>query len=404
MNEEIINTYTSLIPLITIKESNSLYLNASIISYVCISSIFHLLPKDLQALRFLVDICLSNLLYSMLNSSCAFGIGLSLVILLSLEINKDKEFSQFVRAIYFEILELLLIYKIFFTNKNQAFAILICKLLSFVDKKIQWNAENKSDFSFFHAAEHLEYYLIIKFFTKSFFRISECFVILICLTIFLAIFIYCYNFYIYSSFMSRVPSWVKNDQALVNVLKNKIQKNYSSKKISNYILKPYLYSLKLHIVTWAEIEKHCDSVLTKLSPDDIDVVIGIQTGGYFIGKYVAMKLNKPLFAVKSQLWSGSTMMNNFEKGFNHYFSKNSLAPKISEIPETLDVSGKRILICDDSICTGTTISNIINRLKAFYKPKEVKSFSIWVYGKFNPDYFHTYMRVPLLWEWGAEID
>jgi len=200
--------------------------------------------------------------------------------------------------------------------------------------------------------------------------------------------------------MSRIPIWFENDKNLIAVLKDKIEKNNGSKKWHNYIVKPMLLHLKLRIVTWKDLEDYCDELIKKIKADEVDVVVGIKTGGYFVGKYISWKMNKPFMCINSKLWSGISMDKNLRQAFQFYRGEK-FSPNITDIPEVAD---KRVLVVDDTSYTGMTMTNCVEKLKKEAKPTDVKTLCIWIFGEYYPDYYVKIMRVPLLWEWGAEVD
>lgn len=76
-------------------------------------------------------------------------------------------------------------------------------------------------------------------------------------------------------------------------------------------------------------------------------------------------------------------------------------PKIYDIPL---VKGKRILLVVDTTYTGVTLTKVMKLLIEICEAKTVKAMVMWMEGKFSPDYFYRTKRVPIMWEWGSEID
>jgi len=202
------------------------------------------------------------------------------------------------------------------------------------------------------------------------------------------------------NFSERAPEYIKEDDKLMNILSEKINKNLNSGKWFNYICKPWSKHLKNEIVTWNKIEDNCREVLNRIEMDDIDVIVGISTGGAFIAAYIAKQFNKPYEIVNSRLWSGNTLLENTRKTFCFALGKE-LNPIISG---NLDLRNKKVLLCDDTTYTVITINKCKQYCLEKCGAKEVKTMCIWIHGRFTPDYFMKIKRVPIYWEWGAEMD
>jgi adenine/guanine phosphoribosyltransferase-like PRPP-binding protein len=58
------------------------------------------------------------------------------------------------------------------------------------------------------------------------------------------------------------------------------------------------------------MDEHIDETITQINPKDVDVVVGISTGGAFVGAYIAKRLGKPFEVITSKLWSGLGFIAN----------------------------------------------------------------------------------------------
>jgi hypoxanthine phosphoribosyltransferase len=207
------------------------------------------------------------------------------------------------------------------------------------------------------------------------------------------------NHYIKANIIERAPEWVKNNPALIAILNQKIAKNKQSYKWQNFFVKHWLSHLKLEYITWNSIEHHCDVILEKINPDNFDIVVGIATGGSFIGAYVANKMAKPFVIISNKLWSDISFTDNAIQSY-WYFLGIDFKPKIGHIP---DVKGKRIFLADDTTYTGITMKNIINTLTE-NGAKSIETVCLWYKGEYAPNYYYSNKRVPIIWEWGSEVD
>lgn len=401
---EMINATTSLIPLLTMNSQNTLYLNFSILTFSLVAGTNHVLPENLDGLTHIVKYLFSNLLFSLVNLNPLYGYTIAFLDILPLLFTNKilKQITELLLQIPRQIIELYLIYLISFDNKIDTLIMIICKIIYFYERRERIKAGTRNDFPIAHSAEHYGIFLLLKNKTNSKPEIYEYLLLVIILKVFTAIFIYFYNKYIDTVYLERIPKWFENDQNLIEVLKDKIEKNKNSEKLYNYLTKPLLFHLKLQIVTWSDMEKYCNLVLEKINPNEIDVVCGIKTGGFFVGKYIASKLNKKFVFVNSKLWSGISMKKNLHQAYSHYVG-DKFSPKISDVP-ILDIKNKRVLLCDDTSYTGSTMRSVVKMLKENAEPQDIKTLCIWIYGQFYPDYYERIMRVPILWEWGAEVD
>lgn len=400
--DEMVNAATSLFPLLTLRENNSLYLNTSIIFFSIISSSNHVIPENLDGLTHIVKMLFSNLLFSLTGINPFLGFIISLVDLIPLltENKKYKNIGEKLLQIPRQTLEIYLVGKLYEKNLVDIGIILLSKVIYYFERQSRIKAGHRNEFPMIHSAEHFGIFLLLKNYTNSKPEYYEYLMVFILTQVALAIFIYLFNVYINLTFMSRIPKWFENDKHLIEVLRDKIQKNLRSKKLHNYVVKPMLLHLKLRVVTWNDIEIYCDEIIKKLNLDEIDIIIGIKTGGYFVGKYIAWKTNKKFAFINSKLWSGISMTKTLGQSYQFYKGEN-FSPNITDIP---DVEGKRILVCDDTSYTGMTMTNVCEKLRKEGKPKDLKTLCIWIFGEFHPDYYVRIMRVPLLWEWGSEVD
>ena len=397
-----VNAATSLFSLLTLKGENSLYLNTSIITFSLVSSINHVCPENLDGLTHIVKLLFSNLLFSLAGLNPIIGFVLSLIDTLPLltENPTIKNYGEKILQYPRILLQLFLVSQIFQQNYLDLGIYCICKGIYFWERSARIKADTRNQFPMIHSVEHYGVFLLLKNFTKSSPELYEYILVFAFTQILLAIFLISFNKYCQMTYMSRIPIWFENDQNLIDVLKDKIEKNNGSKKWHNYIVKPMLLHLKLKIVTWKDLEDYCDELIKKIKVDEVDVVVGIKTGGYFVAKYISWKIKKPFMCINSKLWSGISMNKNLRQAFQFYKGEH-FSPNITDIPEVAD---KRVLVVDDTSYTGMTMTNVVEKLKKEASPKDIKTLCIWIFGEYYPDYYVKIMRVPLLWEWGAEVD
>ena len=193
--------------------------------------------------------------------------------------------------------------------------------------------------------------------------------------------------------IDRAPHWVKENTELTTILNEKLIKNKTSLKYRNYIIKPWASHLKFEFVSWKAIELICESIITKINPTDFDMVIGISTGGCFVGNYIAIKMNLPYGTVRSKFWSNISFLQNYTQAYKYALGYHQI-PNHGEIP---NVTGKRILLVDDTTYTGITLNGIKKALLEKGMALHVSTAVMWTKGAHNPDYFYTNKRIPIIW-------
>jgi len=399
--DEMINAATAWVPLMTIGQDNSYYYNFSILFFSLVSAANHVLPENLDGLTHFVKLLFSNILFSLLDVHPGIGILLSLSDLTPLFTDNKlaKKIGELFMQIPRQIIELYLIYGLLKIHPIDCSLMILFKLIYFFERKIRILTKTRNDYSLFHAAEHVGLYLLFKDLTGKKFDIRLFVNLLIVFMCIVALFLNYVNHYIKANILVRAPEWVRNNVPLKTILINKISKNKESLKWQNFVIKPWLSHMKLEFITWNCIEHHCDLILKKIDPNNFDIVVGIVTGGAFIGAYLSKKMNKPFLIINSKLWSDISFTENAIQSYS-YILGYDFEPKIGEVP---DVKNKRILLADDTIYTGTTMKNVSKKLLE-NGAKSIETFSLWYKGELVPNYSFSNKRVPIIWEWGSEMD
>lgn len=399
--DEMINAATACIPLTTIDQNNGYYYNLSILFFSLISAANHVLPENLNGLTHFVKLLFSNVLFSLIKLNPLIGILLSLSDLTPLLTNNKiaKKIGELFMQIPRQIIELYLIQSIFLDNPIDCSLMILFKIIYYFERKARIKSRTRNDFSILHSAEHIGLYLLFKDIHGIEFDYRLFLKLLFVLIIMVSLFMNYVNHFIKANILERAPEWVKKDDALIAILKEKISKNKESYKWQNFVVKPWLSHLKLEFVTWNSIEHHCNVILEKINPDNYDVVVGIVTGGAYIGSYLATKMNKPFVIINSKLWSDISFSDNVIQAYS-YLLGIDFKPKIGMVP---DVKGKRILLADDTTYTGITMRNVIKKLND-NGAKNVETVCLWYKGEYMPNYFYSNKRVPIIWEWGSEVD
>ncbi len=162
----------------------------------------------------------------------------------------------------------------------------------------------------------------------------------------------------------------------ISIQKNLFDKNLNKNYIPSYV----------SFLSWENIYKNFDIILTNnLKHDfifDIDLIIGIRTGGYYLAHlfkyFIKQKLNKNIDLTSckiKRLTEDKTNINDTIIYDDEDFLKNKLENK-----------NKKIIIMDDLVRHGFTMINIINNLTTNYN---IKKENIYTFSIFDSPLYHT---------------
>ena len=402
---EMINATTSLLPILTLGGNGNLYYNISVGVFSIIATVNHLFPENLGGTTHIVKLLVSNILFSLLGIDPRLGFAVSLLDLTPLFVkNKTMiKFGELLIQVPRQLIDLYLIYKIGFEMDflGRSIFIILSKIVYYSERRLRIKRGERNNFYFFHCFEHLGLYTLLSTLVNS--KLIDIYAIVFTFLLFIcawSLIIFSITLYLYLNYEKRVPAYIKKDDQMMAILKRKITRNLFEGKLYNYICKPWTTHLKMEIITWSKIESCCEELAKSINPEEIDLVVGIATGGVFVAACIGKLINRPVKIINSKLWSGISFYEN-GKRVSRFFSGKEVKPEISGIP---DLEGKRILLCDDTTYTGLTMKNCIDWSKTECKAKEVKTLIIWIHKRFIPDYYIGQKRVPIIWEWGAEVD
>lgn len=122
-----------------------------------------------------------------------------------------------------------------------------------------------------------------------------------------------------------------------------------------------------------------------------DLVIAIDTGGSIPGDLIAKALDVPIRHITirrniniGRMYCKDPIPLRWIMSLYHHYLFHTVKPTVSEDFD-LDISGKNILIVDDSIHTGTTLVVAIKHIQQ-YPILEVKVATLTYVSKVEPDY------------------
>ena len=109
--------------------------------------------------------------------------------------------------------------------------------------------------------------------------------------------------------------------------------------------------------------------------------------------------------MKSKMWSDTsniTMLKRVRKLIIN--EKDSIRVDVKMFSNPTRLKGKRILLVDDTIATGTTILHCSNYLLEKCYAKTVHSFVLYTSNTEYCNYYSAASKVPLFWPWGYELN
>jgi hypoxanthine phosphoribosyltransferase len=201
-----------------------------------------------------------------------------------------------------------------------------------------------------------------------------------------------------------IPKWV--DKSLYPIIKKKKNVEYKYKVYSlvlglvtglyfNFIRKSIIYC------SWDLLENDMDILIKKLKYTNIDVIIGIKSGGAIITKYIAEKLSIPYSYIKISrdiYKCKKTPYNSIISDNTKHFFKNKYI--VCEDID-VDVTNKKVLILDEVVHTGSSTNFVKQYLLKKKLAKEVIIGTI-CSPKEKKDVIKVSSRYYAIWPWGYD--
>ena len=173
------------------------------------------------------------------------------------------------------------------------------------------------------------------------------------------------------------PDIIKNDNYINSIYKNKKESKIGFVEIYCLLTSPFYHKLNTNQIYWNDFNNHISIMANNIknSSTKIDYIIGIESGGAFVAKFLSYQFNiNPLYIKASKYDEGKAFENT----------------KIIERSNLNDIYNKNILIVDDQIMSGNTIIVIKNYINNNYKPKLIKTGILYCSNekkdKFNIDF------------------
>lgn len=167
-----------------------------------------------------------------------------------------------------------------------------------------------------------------------------------------------------------IPKYLKNNKILLNILNKKTKLRKMNLQDfhgeASCVFQKSCYNKS--IVTWKDLEKNMKpgiNLINKLKPD---YIIGIASGGALISSYIASKTNIPVIYIKAKKYSNKNAKEIMKSAL---IDKKIEIHDLSSKNELKKIKNKKVVLLDDYVLTGDSISQSRNYLKEKYKPNKV---------------------------------
>lgn len=186
---------------------------------------------------------------------------------------------------------------------------------------------------------------------------------------------------------------------------NKIIKNSDYNNYWFGFLKSLWYVNSNKEITWEIIdnELHNHNIPSDVL-SEIDILVGIFSGGGFIVKRFGDILDKDVTYIESKVWTDQGIDDLTEKLLSSKLDNGNVNDDMTDINKIKD---KNILLVDDTCYTGTTLTTIKEHLLGI-GALSVKTYCLYSSITGNEgiiDYYSSKInKIPLYWPWGYEIN
>jgi hypoxanthine phosphoribosyltransferase len=204
-----------------------------------------------------------------------------------------------------------------------------------------------------------------------------------------------------------LPEWLDSRvKQLYITKKNNISKYINDdNKTSSYILAHILGS-NIQKITFDQIKLIFDKEKEKF--DNIDLIIGIETGGAIIANAININRKKiiPIEYINIKARSGNSTFNKFIYAIFPSLTKAKIINNtIINNKSLLEYDGKNILLIDDSIYSGKTILLAYDHIKNIIPNSNIFIYTLYNYNKnINCLSYQNCDKIKMNWRWGYECD
>lgn len=201
------------------------------------------------------------------------------------------------------------------------------------------------------------------------------------------------------------PEWV--DPVLHKGLYKKQASHYIN-KVGHVMCVIVRHSFALYC-NWDQFERHLDSIVQSAQQRDIDIVVGVKTGGAIMSKYIAEKLGIPFYYIKTSadVWKCNKKAINTYQDVAERVLLNKKRHYVICEPIKANLQGKNILLLDELVYSGVTLQTVRDYLLNEKGARDVKVAVVTLY---KPDELLTrdldmFVATPnkyTVWPWGFD--
>jgi hypoxanthine phosphoribosyltransferase len=203
-----------------------------------------------------------------------------------------------------------------------------------------------------------------------------------------------------------IPKWV--DESLYPIIKKKQNVNYIYKVYSlvvGLVVGVYFKFFRQSTIfcSWDLLENDMDILIKKLKYKNIDVIIGIKSGGAIITKYIAEQLSIPYSYIKisQEKYKCNKTPYNSVINDNVKHIKKIKYVVCEDINIDVDVTNKTVLILDELVYTGNTTNFVKQYLLEHKLAKEVVIGTIFASKEFK-NIIKVSSSFYSIWPWGYD--
>jgi len=278
-----------------------------------------------------------------------------------------------------------------------------CSAVYVFERRARIAAGRRHDYSALHALEHVALQVLLGTLNA---RVLDVDTVVIAWVVMIAPLVLAlivsgvtFNALAWRATRTSVPPWF--DPRVRPHLDDKARANAKSTRLQHYVIKPFTPKIASRRVRWQDIERLVDAL-----PDGgpFDVVVGVLSGGAFIAPLVARRygVGRVVYA-RSRLWSQLSFARSARASFRYYAGREHRTVVTFLDDEAAVLRGARVLVVDDSVCTGTTIASV--RAACEREGAVVVVTAALFCDPAHPTDLHAIQsRTPLVWPWGWESD
>lgn len=277
-----------------------------------------------------------------------------------------------------------------------------CSIVYAKERRARIAANRREAYSGLHALEHVAVWVLLVTVNAPVLEVHDVVVGLVVAVVPIAVPLIvagvAFNIATWRAVSQHMPTWV--DPKMRPFLEEKARANALSLRLQHYVIKPFTPRIAVHHVRFADIEQ-----LVAMLPvrEPYDVVVGVMSGGAFIAPLVARHVGAArVVYARSRLWSQIAFVTNVRAVLRYYFGRGNRTV-VTFVDGPVDLHGLRVLVVDDSVCTGATLASVREACTQA-GAAHITTAALFCDTAHPTDVYAVQGRTPLIWPWGWESD